>query len=131
MDPSPHATSSWFSLVSDHARSYCASLVSNLFFGGEVCAVKLICNVCMYVRTYVVDEGEGEGEGGGDDDGELSDVRLLDNDALRPQPQAEQPPIPHDSVVRGRRDGDPRVVVRRVLDGVWIEARRPELQHWR
>lgn len=30
-DPSPHATSSWFSLISDQARSYCASLVSNLF----------------------------------------------------------------------------------------------------
>lgn len=29
-DPSPHATTSWFSLISDQARSYIASFVSNL-----------------------------------------------------------------------------------------------------
>lgn len=29
-EPSPHATTVWFSLISDHARSYRASLVSKL-----------------------------------------------------------------------------------------------------
>lgn len=59
------------------------------------------------------------------------DLRPLDLYTLGPQSQAEQAPVPHDAVVCGGCDCDARVKVGRVLDGVGVEAGRPELQHRR
>lgn len=57
------------------------------------------------------------------------DVRFLNLDALRRQPQSKNTPIAHNAKVGRRRNGDARIVVRRVLDCIRIEALSTELKH--
>jgi hypothetical protein len=47
IDPSPHATTNWFSLISDQARSYSASFVSNLLQTPEIHLVLKISNATV------------------------------------------------------------------------------------
>lgn len=56
---------------------------------------------------------------------------LLSYDALRRQPQHEELAVADDAKVCRRRHGHARVVVRRVLHRVRVEARRAELEHRR
>lgn len=56
-------------------------------------------------------------------------IRFLDLDALRRQAQRKEAAIAHDAEVGGACDGDPRVVVGRVLDSIRVEALSAELKH--
>ncbi len=53
-------------------------------------------------------------------------IRLFYLNTLRAQAQAKEPAIADDAVVGGRRDGNARVVVGGVFDGVGVEARGAE-----
>ena len=56
---------------------------------------------------------------------------LLDLDAGGAKAEHEEATITDDSVVSGGRDSKARVVVRRVLDGIRVEARGAEFEHGR
>jgi hypothetical protein len=56
-------------------------------------------------------------------------LRLLDLDALRGQAKGEEASVADDAKVGRGGDGDARVVVGRVLDGVGIVALGAELEH--
>lgn len=112
MEPSPHAASTWFSLISDHARSYNASFVSNLrgvVSGGREC----------FYQGGVKEKEKETGE----------DLRLLYLDASSRQAERKQTAIAHDAEVGSRGDSHSIVVVGRVLDGIWVEAPCAELKH--
>lgn len=67
-EPSPHATSSWFSLISDHARSYWASFVSKL--------QKRRISSCIHSAAWFLKKVKGK---------RPLDVRPLDLDTIRSQ----------------------------------------------
>jgi len=56
-------------------------------------------------------------------------LRLLYLDAGSCEGQGEDLAVAHDAVVGRRGDGDPRIKVWRVLDGIGVEPRRAELEH--
>lgn len=49
------------------------------------------------------------------------DVRLFYLDTLSREAERVQPSVADDAKVGGRGDGDARVVIRRVLDGIGVE----------
>lgn len=109
MEPSPQAASSWFSLISDHARSYSASLVSKLRWSRQQPRPGI-------KKPLLVSKDGG-------------DARLLYLDAGSRQAKRKKTAIAHDAKVGGRGNSHPVVVIGRVLDGIRIETPCPELKH--
>lgn len=105
IEPSPHATRSWFSLISDQARSYNASLVSKLHIGS--------CQSLAWEQSLR----------------SALHIRLLNLDPSGRQTQGKQPAIPHDAKVGRRGYGYAIIIVGRVLDGIWVEALCAEFEH--
>lgn len=108
-DPSPQATTSWFSLISDQAKSYIASFVSNLYI--RHCQPRQVPSCCFFVTAACIN------------------ARLLNLDTLRRQRKSKEPAVSNDAEVGSCPDGDARVVIWRVLDRVGIVPLGAELEH--
>lgn len=107
-DPSPQATTSWFSLISDQAKSYIASFVSNLHIRRHQSRQS---SLCYFFK------------------GACINARLLNLDTLRRQRKGEEPAVSNDAEVGGCADGNARVVIWRVFDRVGIVPLGAELEH--
>lgn len=104
MEPSPQATRSWSSLISDHAKSYNASFVSKL--PQHVCQCTVICRVK-----------------------EKNAIRFLYLDARSSQAERKHAPTANNTEVGCRCDSHPVVIIWRVFHSIGIETPRAKLKH--